>query len=59
MRVQFPINWTGHEGRFFVPGLPNAVALFRHQLRASKLGSGESEALIAAAIVSDKKHLVG
>ncbi len=32
-----PNKWVGHEGRFFVPGLPNAVALFRHQVQASKL----------------------
>ncbi|MFM0573047.1 hypothetical protein PQQ88_32805 [Paraburkholderia caledonica] len=33
-----PNNWIGHEGRFFFePGLPNAVALFRHQLLVCKL----------------------
>jgi len=32
-----PNNWTGHEGRFFGPGLPSAVAPFRHQLLVCKL----------------------
>jgi hypothetical protein len=31
-----PNKWYDPEGRFFCPGLPNAVALFRHQLRDCK-----------------------
>jgi len=27
-----PNKWKDLKGRFFVPGLPNAGALFRHQL---------------------------
>ncbi len=31
-----PNKWTDLEGRFFVLGLPNAGALFRHQLHVCK-----------------------
>ncbi|CAB3663307.1 hypothetical protein LMG24076_01562 [Trinickia soli] len=31
-----PNKWTDLKGRFFVPGLPNAGALFRHQLHVCK-----------------------
>lgn len=31
-----PNKWTDLESRFFVPGLPNAGALFRHQLHVCK-----------------------
>lgn len=33
-----PNKWTDLKDRFFVPGLPNAVAQFRHQVSACKLG---------------------
>ena len=32
-----PNKWPGLEGRFFDPGLPNAVARFRHQVQPANL----------------------